>query len=111
MVAIKNLNMPSCCQDCELWHYDRTDEPICNITYEIIRNFNKKNDDCPLVNIEPNTGYWIERSGYDEDIYYDCSVCGERWCGIDGISTDNLMCYCPSCGAKMKGIKSDEDNN
>ena len=102
MVAIKNLKMPNCCQDCELWCYDRTDEPICNITYEIIRCFNKKNDDCPLVNIAPNTGYWIDTDS-DDAYWYMCSECHKR--------TDEKSDYCSSCGAKMKGIKSDENNN
>lgn len=55
MVGIKDFGMPDCCSDCGLWHYDRDDEPICNISYEDIFDFKKRNDNCPLVEIpEPN---------------------------------------------------------
>ena len=51
---------------------------------------------------EPKTGHWIEKDGFDGDVYYDCSECGESFCLIDGTPTDNLYNYCPNCGAKME---------
>ena len=54
---------------------------------------------------EEKTGRWIEQEGYDGDTYYDCSVCGESFCLIDGTPTDNLYNYCPNCGAKMGGVE------
>lgn len=59
-------------------------------------------NDLPSVNPqEPKTGHWIEKDGYDGDIYYDCSECGESWAMIDGTPWQNGMNYCPNCGAKM----------
>lgn len=53
---------------------------------------------------EPKTGHWIEKEGFDGDIYYDCSECGEAFCLIDGTPKDNLYNFCPNCGAKMEEI-------
>lgn len=52
---------------------------------------------------EQKVGKWIEKDGFDGDVYYDCSVCGESWTTIEGTPWDNDMNYCPHCGAKMKG--------
>ncbi len=49
------------------------------------------------------TGKWIKKDGWDGDVYYDCSVCGESWTTIEGTPWDNDMNYCPHCGAKMEG--------
>ena len=51
---------------------------------------------------EAKTGKWIEQDGYDGDVYYDCSACGESWVMIDGSPQENGMLYCPHCGAKME---------
>lgn len=51
---------------------------------------------------ESTIGEWIERNGYDGDVYYDCSACGESWVLIDGTPKENGMRYCPHCGAKME---------
>ena len=48
-------------------------------------------------------GRWIEHEEYNFDTYYDCSVCGESWCTVDGTPWENGMNYCPNCGAKMDG--------
>jgi len=50
-------------------------------------------------------GKWIEKDGWDGDVYYDCSVCGESWTTIEGTPWDNDMNYCPHCGAKMEGTE------
>lgn len=52
---------------------------------------------------EAKAGKWIEQDGYDGDVYYDCSACGESWVMIDGTPQENGMLYCPHCGAKMEG--------
>lgn len=48
-------------------------------------------------------GKWIEQTEYNGDTYYDCSICGNSWCMIDGTPWNNGMNYCPNCGAKMDG--------
>ena len=81
----------------------------------------KVGDDCPYVDEadckltimrdalellkeqEAKTGKWIEQDGYDGDVYYDCSACGESWVMIDGTPQENGIHYCPHCGAKMEG--------
>lgn len=52
---------------------------------------------------ERKTGKWIEKDGWDGDVYYDCSACGESWITIEGTPWNNDMNYCPHCGAKMEG--------
>lgn len=48
-------------------------------------------------------GEWIQKDGYDGDVYYDCSACGESWATIEGDPWLNGMNYCPNCGARMEG--------
>ena len=50
---------------------------------------------------EPKTGHWIEKDGFDGDVYYDCSECGESWTTIEGTPWDNEWNYCPNCGCRM----------
>lgn len=47
-------------------------------------------------------GEWIEYQDCYDDTYYTCSHCGEDWITIEGKPTDNLMNYCPMCGADMR---------
>lgn len=55
-----------------------------------------------VIEQESKAGHWIEKDGFDGDVYYDCSECGESFCLIDGTPADNLYNYCPNCGAKME---------
>lgn len=57
---------------------------------------------------QPKHGHWIEQEGFDGDVYYDCSVCGESWVTVEGTPEDNGMIYCPHCGAKMDETKAGE---
>jgi len=51
MIAIKDFGMPSCCDHCEIFSW--TDK-ACRITYTRCENpFDDKNDDCPLIEVEP----------------------------------------------------------
>ena len=54
-----------------------------------------------LPSVTQRSGKWIEKDGWDGDVYYECSVCEEPFCLIDGTPTDNMYNYCPNCGAKM----------
>ena len=63
----------------------------------------------PPVKQEPKTRHWIEKDGFDGDVYYDCSECGESFCLIDGTPTDNLFDYCPNCGCRMVQERSDKE--
>lgn len=54
MVAIKDMEMPSCCNSCDCWSFNCDDEPLCDLTYKKIRQFDKKRQkDCPLVQAIP----------------------------------------------------------
>ena len=66
-------------------------------------------ENAPSVQTEQKVGHWIEQEGYDGDVYYDCSACGNSWTTIDGTPWDNGMNYCPCCGAKMFEQKESED--
>lgn len=65
----------------------------------------------PVIPQEPTEGHWIEKDGFDGDVYYDCSECGESFCLIEGTPTDNLYNYCPNCGAKMSESEETETWN
>lgn len=52
--------------------------------------------------VERKRGEWVEKEFAFGDVYYDCSVCGESFCLIDGTPTDNLYSFCPNCGADMR---------
>lgn len=47
-------------------------------------------------------GKWIEHEDYCGDTYYTCSNCGGDWCTIEGTPVDNMMNFCPNCGADMR---------
>lgn len=53
-VMIKDIEMPKSCKDCEYWSFNRNDEPICDITYSYISQFDKRTDDCPLKEVNNN---------------------------------------------------------
>jgi hypothetical protein len=57
MVGLKDFNMPSCCNSCGHWSFSNDDEPLCDLTYEYISQFDKKQDDCPLVEAIPKDQY------------------------------------------------------
>ena len=57
MVGLKDFDMPSCCNSCGHWSFNRDDEPLCDLTYEYIRQFDKRQDDCPLVEAIPKADY------------------------------------------------------
>ena len=61
-----------------------------------------------LEDVERQTGEWIECEEWYET-YYECSVCKEPWCTFEGTPVDNLMNYCPCCGAKMQGLRKKEE--
>ena len=73
---------------------------ISTDTYDDIELVCKWIDEIPSVT--QKSGKWIEMDGYDGDVYYDCSECGESWTTIEGTPWDNGMKYCPNCGAKME---------
>jgi len=68
-------------------------------THEILEAINEQ----PTINPESivKRGQWVENEDFNNDTYYDCSVCGESFCFIEGYPDDNLYKYCPNCGAKM----------
>ena len=51
MIAIKDFEMPSCCDKCEMF-----DGEGCCITYTRCEDeMSYRNDDCPLIEVEPQT--------------------------------------------------------
>ena len=65
---------------------------------QVVRGIHK----LPSVTPQQKMGRWIEKDGYDGDVYYDCSACGESWASIEGTPEMNGMKYCPNCGARME---------
>lgn len=64
-------------------------------------------DNAPTVEERPH-GKWIEHQDCHDDTYYTCSHCGEDWTTIEGDPMDNLMNYCPMCGADMREADNDK---
>lgn len=61
-------------------------------------------NELPTIDAVPVVhGEWKETPYTDYDDTWECSVCGEPWTLIEGTPQDNLMNYCPKCGAKMDG--------
>lgn len=47
-------------------------------------------------------GEWEEiEDDWSMEIIYRCSICKEEVVTIEGTPIDNLLYYCPHCGAKM----------
>ena len=63
----------------------------------------------PPVTPKSKTGHWIEKDGFDGDVYYDCSECGESWTTIEGTPWNNEWNYCPNCGCRMVEPQKSED--
>ena len=63
----------------------------------------------PSITQKLKTGHWIEKDGFDGDVYYDCSECGESWATIEGTPWDNEWKYCPNCGCRMVEPQESED--
>lgn len=43
-------------------------------------------------------GHWVK---WDDEITYDCSICGDAFTLYEGTPESNHYNYCPNCGAKM----------
>lgn len=67
----------------------------------------------PVKDAEPvQHGEWIlNPCNIYNDATWVCSVCGNEWVLIDGTPLDNQMNYCPKCGARMDGGKTDVRND
>lgn len=83
MVAIKNMEFPKYCNDCEFCHDSSSfcslmDEKIPG--YDFFKDGNEKPDFCPLVEIIACK---------------DCELNDEGSCEMDGCGvTDDSYCYC-----------------
>lgn len=69
MVAIKDMEFPKSCTECEMTHEDRYSCDLCdftgsNVTYEIRKNL--KHSDCPLVEIVT-----CKDCKYCEEVHYE----------------------------------------
>lgn len=64
------------------------------------------------TNFQRPKGEWIERTErITLDTYYECSNCKEPWTTIEGTPWQNMMNFCPNCGARMKGNKAGKGND
>lgn len=111
MVVIKDFGMPSCCENCNINKFDYlgsqgTAHWNCAITENECEDYeNKRNSDCPLVEIEERKeGKWIyhEKSistAFKELRECSCCHCYFRW-------EMPRNSYCPNCGAEMRGVEN-----
>ncbi len=106
MVVIKDMEMPSCCGECNLTTCKGKDEPwnyCCSITLTNINlDDTQRPSDCPLVEIqERKQGKWILHEENSASSSYHCSVCNRL---INVLWSEELSDYpyC-HCGAEMRG--------
>ena len=94
MVAIKDVEMPKGCLDCDFFEGENT---YCDGDVLIPYGFfdgreNKRHPNCPLVEIkERKVGKWNILAC---DLYM-CSKCYAKF--------THKFNFCPTCGAEMKG--------
>lgn len=102
MVAIKDMNMPSCCGKCKYGQRFNPDEDICRIDGHIIKSTfatitQNRDEKCPLIGIEERkVGKWIKSEIGGAKV---CSICQSHM----GLSNFK---YCPNCGAEMVGAEN-----
>lgn len=100
MVAIKDMEMPTCCVTYTSENDNYTACPfykICEQRETIKTNY--KPTDCPLVEIEERkVGKWVKKYQYGNDY---CSECNYENCGY------GYPKFCPNCGAEMVGVENE----
>lgn len=121
MVAIKNMEMPKNCIECN--HMDLQQAINCQLIYSGCANCGR-HPNCPLVeieerkeekwipvvnvdnssfdNVKERKGKWIEHNQTTVDgsrDYIECSCC-KVWFGKWKMPRNS---YCPNCGAEMRG--------
>lgn len=102
MVAIKDIEMPSCCMNCGLLGKE---EMYCSIyprrDIDVITIATMKPDWCPLVEIEEHkVGKWLGRVAINHSFYGRCSECGKEF-QLNTWYAQNMK-FCPNCGAEMQ---------
>jgi hypothetical protein len=81
MIAVKGMEMPSCCMMCDFCkEVPYTGELYCNITASDILNDREKLDDCPLVEVITckNCMY----NNYGCDMMEGCEVPDDYFCAF-----------------------------
>ena len=59
----------------------------------------------PSVQPQRMRGKWETIEGWDGDVVYRCSKCGEEYVLIDGTPKENGYHFCPNCGSDMRGTE------
>lgn len=114
MVGIKDFGMPSCCENCNISEFDYLSSQggahwCCAITENECEDYgNKRNLDCPLVEIEEHKhGKWILHEENSASSSYHCSVCN-RFINVLWSEELSDFPYC-HCGAEMRGAENGEN--
>ena len=95
MVAIKDMEMPKSCGECNCSGTGVCKEWVYLNGYDLGK---KRADTCPLVETEEHkTGKW---TGEEEGYYSECSCCGASFLWEDYKYLGDWK-YCPKCGAKL----------
>ena len=96
MVAIKDMEMPKNCVECN--HMDLQQAINCQLIYSGCANCGR-HPNCPLVEIEERkVGKWIKTGGS-----YRCSECMV----MPEFKDIRTLKFCPNCGAEMKGAEDE----
>lgn len=81
------------CEGCDNKHLC-TESPACETVQQI--------DAQPTADVAPVVhAHWIFKPNEYNDNTWECSACDEPFEFLDGNPVDNLMGYCPRCGAIM----------
>jgi len=98
LVAIKDMEMPESCSECERCFRE------CRLSYDFKNYLYTRHCECPLVEAkELKVGKWIYNSAIQN---WECSECGETpktlgYVGTSAFMTEHFK-FCNHCGAEMR---------
>lgn len=97
MVGIKDSEMPSGCKSCDYCSFTHNDEPFCDLTYEYIWQFDKRQNECPLEEAIPKDNVY---KAIQEIMKYEHE-------GLINISLARLDEILKKC--KVSGVEDEDD--
>lgn len=110
-MTIIDMEMPKDCYACKLTYYDEAMNKRCSKTKHVVEfNFDKREDDCPLKEVEERKiSKWVDNKGFIDinKTYreYTCSNCNSSI--YEKPYQIKHHKYCLHCGAEMRGAENE----
>ena len=113
MVAIKDMEMPKSCSNCDFCVEDKYADMTCVLLgsewEETDYNDNHIDENCPLVEIEERkVGKWIYDKTSQNWRYSECNETPKTlgYVGTSAFMKEHFE-FCNHCGAEMKGTEDE----